>query len=30
MTFEKILVLNGRRALAGLVFDQSWTVTIKK
>ena len=30
MTFETLSVLNGRRALAGPVLDQSWTDTIQK
>ena len=30
MTFEKISVPNVRTELAGLVLDQSWTVTIQK
>ena len=30
MTFEKLSVLYGRTALAGLVLEQSWTVTIQK
>ena len=29
MIFEKS-VLNGQLALAGLVLDQSWTITIQK
>ena len=30
MTFEHLGVPNGQTALAGLVLDQSWTVTIQK
>ena len=30
MTIEKLSVLYGRTELAGLVVDQSWTVTIQK
>ena len=30
MTFEKLGLLNGQTASAGLVLDHSWTVTIQK
>ena len=30
MTLETLSVLNGQTALAGLVLEQSWTVTIQK
>ena len=28
MTFEKLKIPYGQRTLAGLVSDQSWTVTV--
>ena len=30
MTFEKLGLLNGQRAYAGLFLDHSWTVTTQK